>query len=106
MLKTRPSLDGESPLRDPWSGLWGSVVPDVKSLSVLRVELAAQNGKQETHAFAYSGLSRWLCRKTGEDEELEIHFGKQLVKVQGCGLGKASGAGTGSLRFPGRCGPN
>ena len=88
MLKTRPSSDGESPLRDPWSGLWGSVVPDVKSLSMLRVELPAQNGKQETHAFAYSGLSRWLCRKTGEDEELEIHFGKQLLKVQGRGLGK------------------
>jgi len=88
MLKTRPSLDGESPLRDPWSGLWGSVVPDVKSLSMLRVELPAQNGKQETHAFAYSGLSRWLCRKTGEDEELEIHFDKQVVKVQGRGLGK------------------
>lgn len=88
MLKTRPSLDGESPLRDPWSGLWGSVVPDVKSLSVLRVELPAQNGKQETHAFAYSSLSRWMCRKTGEDEELEIHFGKQSVKVQGRGLGK------------------
>jgi hypothetical protein len=88
MLKTRPSSDGESPLRDPWSGLWGSVVPDAKSLSMLRVELAAQNGKQETHAFAYSGLSRWLCRKTGEDEELEIHFGKQSLKVQGRGLGK------------------
>ena len=87
MLKTRPSLDGESPLRDPWSGLWGSVVPDVKSLSMLRVELLAQNGKQETHAFAYSGLSRWLCRKTGENEELEIHFGKQSVKVQGRDLG-------------------
>jgi hypothetical protein len=88
MLKTRPSLDGESPLRDPWSGLWGSVVPDVKSLSMLRVELPAQNGKQETHAFAYSSLSRWLSRKTGENEELEIHFGKQSVKVQGRGLGK------------------
>jgi len=88
MLKTRPSLDGESPLRDPWSGLWGSVVPDVKSLSMLRVELLAQNGKQETHAFAYSSLSRWSCRKSGEDEELEIHFGKQVVKAQGRGLGK------------------
>ncbi len=88
MLKTRPSLDGESPLRDPWSGLWGSVVPDVKSLSMLRIELPAQNGKQETHAFAYSSLSRWMCRKTGEDEELEIHFGKQVVKLQGRGLGK------------------
>ncbi|HEV3272844.1 MAG TPA: hypothetical protein VGZ93_11740 [Candidatus Methylacidiphilales bacterium] len=87
-LKTRPLADGESPLCDPWSGLWGSVVPDAKSLSMLRVELPAQNGKQETHAFVYSSLSRWLCRKTGEDEELEIHFGKQLVKVQGRGLGK------------------
>jgi hypothetical protein len=88
MLKTRPSSDGESPLRDPWSGLWGSVVPDVKSLSMLRVQLLAQNGKQETHAFAYSSLSRWLSCKTGENEELEIHFGKQLVKIQGGGLGK------------------
>ena len=88
MLKTRPSPDGESPLRDPWSGLWGSVVPDVKSLSMLRVELPAQNGKQETHAFAYSSLSRWLSCKTGENEELEIHFGKQSVKVQGRGLSK------------------
>ena len=88
MLKTRPSLDGESPLRDPWSGLWGSVVPDVKSLSMLRVELLAKDGKQETHAFAYTSLSRWLCRKSGEDEELEIHFGKQVVKIQGKGLGK------------------
>ena len=88
MLKTRPSSDGDSPLRDPWSGLWGSVVPDVKSLSMLRVELPAQIGKQETHAFVYSGISRWLCRKTGEDEELEIHFGKQVVKVHGRGLGK------------------
>jgi hypothetical protein len=88
MLKTRPSSDGESPLRDPWSDLWGSVVPDVKSLCMLRVELPAQNGKQETHAFAYSSLSRWLSRKTGENEELEIHFGKQSVKVQGRGLGK------------------
>ena len=88
MLKTRPSPDGESPLRDPWSGLWGSVVPDAKSLSMLRVELPAQNGKQETHAFAYSSLSRWLSCKSGENEELEIHFGKQSVKVQGRGLGK------------------
>ena len=88
MLKTRPSSDGESPLRDPWSGLWGSVVPDVKSLSMLRVELPAQNGKQETHAFAYSSLSRWSSRKTGENEEWEIHFGKQSVNVQGRGLGK------------------
>lgn len=88
MLKTRPSSDGESPLRDPWSGLWGSVVPDIKSLSMLRVELPAQNGNQETHAFAYSSLSRWSCRKTGEDEELEIRFGKQSVKIQGRGLGK------------------
>ena len=88
MLKTRPSPDGESPLRDPWSGLWGSVVPDVKSLSMLRVELPAQNGKQVTHAFAYSSLSRWLFCKAGENEELEIHFGKQSVKVQGRGLGK------------------
>ena len=88
MLKTRPSSDDESPLRDPWSGLWGRVVPDVKSLSMLRVELPAPNGKQETHAFAYSSLSRWLSRKAGENEELEIHFGKQSVKVQGRGLGK------------------
>lgn len=88
MLKTRASSDGESPLRDPWSGLWGSVVPDVKSLSMLRVELPAQNGKQEAHAFAYSSLSRWLYRKASEDEELEIYFGKQSVKVQGRGLGK------------------
>ncbi len=88
MLKTRPSSDGESPLLDPWSGLWGSVVPDVKSLSMLRIELPAQNGKQEIHAFAYSGLSRWSCRKTGEDEEWEICFAKQLVKAQGRGLGK------------------
>ena len=88
MLKTRPSSDDESPLRDPWSGLWGSVVPDVKSLSMLRVELPAPNGKQETHAFAYSSLARWLCRKSGEDEELEIYFGKQAVKVQGRGLAK------------------
>jgi hypothetical protein len=87
-LKTRPSVDGQSPLYDPWSGLWGSVVPDVKSLSMLRVELLAQNGKQETHGFAYSSLSHWYCRKTGEDEELEIHFAKQSVKVQGRGLGK------------------
>lgn len=55
---------------------------------MLRVELPAQNGKQETHAFAYSSLSRWSCRKTGEDEELEIRFGKQVVKVHGQGLGK------------------
>jgi hypothetical protein len=88
MLKTRPSLEGESPLRDPWSGLWGSVVTDIKSLSMLRVELPVQSGKQETHAFAYSALARWLCRKTGEDEEVEIYFGKQMVKVQGRGLGK------------------
>jgi hypothetical protein len=88
MLKTRQSSDGESPLRDPWSGLWGSVVPDVKSLSMFRVEMPAQNGKQETHAFAYSNLSRWLSRKTGENEELEIYFGKQSVKVQGRGLDK------------------
>ena len=88
MLKTRPSSDGESPLRDPWSGLWGSVVPDMKSLSMFRVELPSQNGKQETHAFAYSSLSRWLCRKTDETEEVEIHLGKQVVKVQGRGLGK------------------
>jgi hypothetical protein len=87
-LKTRPSVDGQSPLHDPWSGLWGNVAPDVKSLSMLRVELPAQNGKLETHGFAYSSLSRWSCRKTGEDEELELHLGKQLVKVQGRGLGK------------------
>jgi hypothetical protein len=87
-LKTRPSADGQSPLHDPWSGLWGIVVPDVKSLSMLRVELPAQNGKLETHGFAYCSLARWSCRKTGEDEELEIHFGKQLVKVQGRGLSK------------------
>jgi len=53
-----------------------------------RVELPAQIGKQETHAFAYSSLSRWLSRKTGENEELEIHFGKQSVNVQGRGLSK------------------
>jgi hypothetical protein len=87
-LKTRPCADGESPLHDPWSGMWGSVVPDAKSLSMLRVEFPAKDGKQETHAFAYSGLSRWFCRKTGEDEELEIHIGKKLVKVKGRGLGK------------------
>ena len=87
-LKTRPCADGELPLHDPWSGMWGSVVPDPKSLSMLRVELPAKDGKQETHAFAYSGLSRWFCRKTGEDEELEIHLGKKLVKVHGRGLGK------------------
>ena len=87
-LKTRPSVDGQSPLHDPWSGLWGSVVPDVKSLSMLRVELSAQKGKQETQGFSYSSFSRWSYRKTGEDEELEIHFGKQLVKVHGRGLSK------------------
>ena len=53
-----------------------------------RVELPAQIGKQETHAFAYSSLSRWLSRKTGENEEWEIHFGKQSVIVLGRGLGK------------------
>jgi hypothetical protein len=87
-LKTRPSADGQSPLHDPWSGLWGSVVPDAKSLSMLRVELPAQNGKLETHGFAYSSFARWSCLKTGEEEELELHFGKQLVKVQGRGLSK------------------
>jgi hypothetical protein len=87
-LKTRPSADGESPLHDPWSGMWGSVVPDVKSLSMLRVELPAQNNKQETHAFAYSSLSRWSLRKVGEDEELEICFSKFMVKVRGRRLGK------------------
>jgi hypothetical protein len=88
ILKTRPCAEGESPLHDPWSGMWGSVVPDAKSLSMLRVELRAKDGKQETHAFAYSGLSRWSCRKTGEDEEVEIHLGKKLVNIQGRGLGK------------------
>ena len=55
---------------------------------MLRIELPAQNGKQETHGFAYSSLSRWSCRKTGEDEDLEIHLGKKLVRVQGRGLCK------------------
>jgi len=64
------------------------VVPDAKSLSMLRVELPAQNGKHETHGFAYSSLSRWSCRRNGEDEELELCFGKQFVKIQGRGLGK------------------
>jgi hypothetical protein len=55
---------------------------------MLRVELPAQNDKQETHGFAYSSLSRWSYRKTGEDEELEVHFGKQAVKILGKALGK------------------
>jgi hypothetical protein len=106
-LKTRPSVNGQSPLHDPWSGLWGSVVPDVKSLSMLRVELLAQNGKQETHGFAYSSLSHWYCRKTGEDEELEIHFGKQSVKVQGRGLGKLIDAlDEGRLKLMRSCPPD
>ena len=86
MLKTRPSSDGESPLRDPWSGLWGSVVPDMKSLSMLRVELPSQNGKQETHAFAYSSLSRWVFCKSEKADKLEMHFGGWVVSVQGTGL--------------------
>jgi hypothetical protein len=106
-LKTRPSIDGQSPLHDPWSGLWGMVVPDVKSLSMLRVELLAQNGKQEIHGFSYSSLSRWSCRKTGEDEELEIHFGKQSVKIQGRGLGKLIDAlDEGRLKLMRSCPPD
>ena len=87
-LKTRPSVDGQSPLHDPWSGLWGMVVPDAKSLSMLRVELPAQDGKQETHGFAYSGLSRWLCQKIGEDENAQIYVGKHVVNVKGRGLAR------------------
>ncbi len=55
----------------------------MKSLSMLRVELPAQNGKQETHAFAYSSLSSWVLRKNGDFVVLEIYFGKKLVKVTG-----------------------
>lgn len=85
-LKTLPSSDGESPLLDPWSGLWGTVVPDAKSLAMLRVELPARDGKQESHGFAYSGLSRWLCRKIGEDEHLQVYLGKHVINVKGRSL--------------------
>jgi hypothetical protein len=85
-LKTRPSVDGQSPLHDPWSGLWGVVVPDAKSLSMLRVELQTKEGKQEMHAFAYSTLSWWVCRRVTDQEEWEISFGKQCLRVEGRGL--------------------
>lgn len=87
-LKTRPSTDGQSQLLDPWSGLWGAVVADAKSLSMLRVELKTKEGKQEVHAFAYSTLSRWVCRRSAEQEEWEISFGKQCLRVEGSGLAR------------------
>jgi hypothetical protein len=82
-LKTRPSSDGSSQLSDPWSGLWGAVVADSQSLSMLRVELNTNVEKQELHAFAYSTLVRWVCRRTADEEEWEITFGKQLLRVEG-----------------------
>ncbi len=82
-LKTRPSADGPSQLSDPWSGLWGAVVSDSKSLSMLRVELKTKEGKQELHALAYSTLVRWVCRRTADEEDWEITFGKQSLRVEG-----------------------
>src|SRR5579859_1977589 len=88
-LKLRSaSPSTESSLTDPWSGLWGSAVPDKKSLALLRIELPDEHGRQTTHGLAYGSLSRWLWQKSDEDlEQIEFHFGHNVVKIAGKGLG-------------------
>ncbi len=66
-----------------------------------------KTASRRSTGFPTGSLSRWSCRKTGEDEELEIHFGKQLVKVQGRGLGNLIDAlDEGRLKLMRSCPPD
>lgn len=76
----------ESSLTDPWSGLWGSVVADKKSMAMLRLELPTEHGTQAIHGLTYGSLSRWLWHKNDELEMLELRFGTTVVKIAGKGL--------------------